>query len=401
MGKSAIALGFVVTLACRGDRTEPAEHAAGSAPVEQALAQIVATCAASTGTTEIRRKGQVRWERADVGATFRERDWVRTGPKSYARLRFATRGFLDLGENTTVLVDSSIMIESGTVVGVAETEPLRINAADGSEARIAAAPGGPVEFRLTPSETKGLEIAVTKGSLEVTTTAGKRIIAAGEAADLAQQHTGEVVKLLGFPKSLSPGVDARFLFAPKLQIPLVWAPVPGVTRYHVQLARDTEFHDLVSTAETTTPNSAFAPDAKGIYTWRVAARDGAGRLGEYGFARRIYVENDEPRDLLVGPRDGFTVEYPNKPPAVEFSWRPMGDAKQYKLVIERAPGSAPVVSTTTSAQQLAVTLEEGSYIWGVYALEKDREEPIFLDLRVLAIHKQQGPKIRTEVRWHQ
>jgi hypothetical protein len=289
------------------------------------------------------------------------------------------------------------------VVGVAEGEqPLVVNAADGSQVRVAAAPGGPVEFRLTRSASQGVEIAVTKGNLKVTTADGERILAAGEATEVVHRHAGDTMKLLGFPKSLSPGIDARFQFAANMQIPLTWGTVPGAMRYYVQLARDTEFHDLVLTAETTAPNTSFTADRAGMYAWRVAARDASGRLGEFGFARRIYCENDQPRDLLIAPSDGFKVSFPKAPPPVDFSWRPLGEAKKYKLVVERgAPGSDPIVTTTTSAQHVSVSLQEGTYAWGVYAVSDDREDPIFLSMRRLTISKQQGPKIKTEVLWNQ
>jgi hypothetical protein len=399
--KSAIAL--AVAAACNGNHAESTEQAPkGSdlAHVEEALAQIVATSAQTNGTVEVRRKGQVRWEKLDVGTTLRERDWVRTAASSTARVRFANGGFLDLGENTTVLVDTTISVESGTVVGTADsTHPLVVAAADGSQARIAATGGEHVEFRLTPSATKGVEIAVTKGSLDVVTQDGTRTVNAGEATDLAEQHTNEIVKLLGFPKSLSPGVDARFLFAPKMKIPFTWAAVPNAAHYHLQVARDTDFYNLVSSADSATPNNSFSPDAEGMYAWRVAARDGSGRLGEWGFARRIYCENGEPTELLIAPRDGFTVEFPNKPPQVVFTWRPMGDVKKYRLVVSRADGDEGVVSTVTSAQQASVALDEGKYTWGIYAIRADGEDPIFLSLRQLTVKKLAGPNIETEVHW--
>src|SRR5205085_6852798 len=121
----------------------------------------------------------------------------------------------------------------------------------------------------------------------ITTKDGQRTIAAGEATDVSQQHAGEVVKLLGFPKSLSPGIDARFLFAAKLKVPFVWGPVPSAASYYLQVARDTDFHNLVATAISTTTNNSFSPEVEGIYVWRVAARDASGRQGELGFARRI------------------------------------------------------------------------------------------------------------------
>lgn len=397
MWKSAIALGCAIA-ACRGDQGESTTTGSAGSAVVEAVAKIVATSAETTGTVEIRRKGEARWEKVEVGGAFRERDWVRTGPRSFARLRFATGGYMDLGENTTVLVDSSFTIEQGTVVGFTEgKDKLTVKAADGSEAAIASA--GPAEFRLTPGD-QGLEVAVTKGSVELALPDGKHTIAAGEAATIAHHRVGDASKLLAFPKSISPGVDARFLFKPSMTIPLVWSHVPDSKGYYLQIARDTEFHNLVSTAALADAKGSFAPDAVGVYAWRVAARDASGRLGEFGFARRIYCEHEQPTELLLGPRDNFKLDYANTPPTVEFSWQPLGDIKKYKLVIERdAPGSEPIATTTTGGQVISQTLEDGVYYWGVYAINGDREDPIFLTLRQLTIHKLEGPKIHHEVKW--
>lgn len=393
-------------IACRGGGGETNRSAQGSgtgssAPSEQSVQQIVATCAEANGTIEIRRKGQVRWEKAELGTTFRERDWVRTGSHSFARLRFASGGFLDLGENTSVLVDRAIVVEQGMLVGVADTkQPIVVQAADGSEATLMAT-GENAEFRLITTAAKGLEIAVTKGVLELVTADGKRVVSAGEATELLGKRAGAVVKLLPFPRSLSPGIDARFLFTPKMTIPLIWSHVPDATAYYVQVARDTEFHSLVFAGDVSDAKQVFSPDAIGMYTWRAAARDAAGHLSDFGYARRIYCEADQPKDLLVGPRDGFKLDYANKAPTIEFSWQSQGASKKYKLVIERdAPGAEPIVTTTTGSQMLAETLEDGVYYWGVYALDGEREQPMFLNLRQLTIHKLQGPKIRTEVHWN-
>ena len=374
------------------------------AHLEEALASIVATCAEAAGAVEVRRKGQPHWDPVAVGVAFRERDWVRTGAGGFARLRFSAGGFLDLRQHTTILVDRAIGIESGSLVGVAEAgaPPIVIKAADGSEARIvASAEGPPAEFRLTPSSEAGLEIAVTKGNLKVITSEGERAVTAGEASDLRQQRASEVVKLLGFPKSVSPGVDARFLFAADKQIALTWAAISGAASYHVQIARDTEFRDLVRDATTTTTGASFSPDAVGVYVWRAAALDAKGRLGEFGFARRIFFEQESPRDLLLSPHDGIKVGFSDKHPRIVFSWQSAGDTKRYKLVIGRgdSPTSNTVVSLPTPRQQVEVTtLREGTYRWGVYAVRGTEEIPIFLAPRELTIRKQRV-KAKTDKLW--
>ena len=407
-------IGFTIVLGLgcsrSGSETTERRDAARSgdtAHVEQALAQIVATLGETSGVVEVRRKGQPQWEAVGVGALLRERDWVRTGPGGFARLRFGARGSLDLRADTTILVDSKITVEAGSVVGVAKATDgaFIVRTADGSEAKITAAPGGgATEFRLTPSAGSGLEIAVTKGSAEVTTRAGLTTISAGEATDVANHSAGKVITLIAFPKSSSPGVDARFLFRSGMRIPLLWAPVPQADRYYVQVARDTDFRTMLFTVETTTPSTSFSADAEGVYAWRVASRDASGRLGEFGFARRIYLEKDEPKDLLLAPADGVKIGFSGIPPAIDFSWRTAGDTNVYTLVIFRtlAPNSEPVVSMTTSSQHLVVTtLDEGSYSWGVYGVRQDRVDPLFLKFRQLTIRRQQGPKVQTKDLWNE
>jgi hypothetical protein len=411
VGRCALAVGAALALAsgCKGSAATdhaPAPGAvadAGSAvPVAAPVPAIVATCADAIGTVEVRRTGQATWEPVRIGATFRERDWVRTGAGGFARVRFADRGFVDLPENAAIVVDTAIRIESGTLVAVAEAgAPILVRGADGSEARIVAAAGAAAaELRLTPSAT-GLEIAVTKGNVTVIARDGEQAVAAGEASDLANHRAGAVVKLLGYPRSLKPEIDARFQFIPDTKIGLAWGQVRGAVRYRVQVARDTGFHARVLDVETTATTATFVPDGIDEYAWRVAGIDAEGRLGEFGFVRRIYLEEEAPSELLISPADGARIGFATKTPRVTFSWRSSGDTKRYKLVIGRGADltSSPVVAIATSRQQLEVqTLREGRYRWGVFAVRGERETPIFLEPRALTIRKQRV-KAHTEKLW--
>lgn len=389
--------------ACKGD-SEANNSRTASAPavrVEQELSKIVATTAEVQGLVEVRRKGQPQWEQVGVGTALRERDWVRTGAGAFARIRYGAGGFLDLRGGTTILVDSAITVEAGTLVGVAEpgSAPLVVRSADGSEARIVAtAQGQPAEFRLTPGAS-GLEIAVIRGSVDVLTAAGAQPVGMGEASDLSNQRASAAVKLLGFPRTLTPGVDARFLFAPDLRVTMTWKSLAGASRYRVQVAHDTDFRALVLDTESTASALDFSPPDDGAYAWRVAGIDAAGRLGEYGFARRLFLETEPPRELLVAPRDGVKFGFSDERPRVRFSWESSGDATQYKLVIAHRELSDPVVTKTTNRQQLEITtLREGAYVWGVYAIRDDREIPIFLAPRHFMIRKQRV-KAHTDRLW--
>ena len=200
---------------------------------------------------------------------------------------------------------------------------------------------------------------------------------------------------------MSPGIDARFLFVKDKSIKLTWQPVPGASRYHVQIARDTEFREMLMAIDTISTSTTFLPDRVGVYAWRIAARDKTERLGENGFARRIYLEEDPPKDLLLAPVDGAKVGFSDAYPRIEFSWQTPGDATQFKLVIGRGsvPTIDPVVALATNEQHVEIgTLREGAYRWGVYAIRDGLEEPIFISPRVLTIRRQRV-KAHTEKLW--
>ncbi|MGE5183138.1 MAG: hypothetical protein ACM31C_13800, partial [Acidobacteriota bacterium] len=330
---------------------------------------------------------------------------ARTGDHSFARLRFVTGGFLDMRENTTILVDTAIHVDTGSLVAVAEPGggPFVVKAADGSEARIEADPGGAhTELRLTPSAGKGLEIAVTSGKAKLITKDGERTLGSGEASELANDRAGDIVKLLPFPRSVLPGIDARFQFVAGKKVDLRWQAVPKAARYHVQIARDTEFHELVVDSDSAATKTSFSPDEVGLYVWRAAAVDPRGRVGEYGFARRMYFEDEAPKELLVAPADGAKIGFSEGSPRITFSWQSASETTKYRLVIGTGsdPATDTVASIVTGDQQVNVkSLGEGDYHWGVYAIRGKRETPIFLAPRELTIRRHRV-KAKTDGLWN-
>jgi len=405
----AVVLGFVVAAACGNDKREaapsPAPTGSGDTrQVQQALAEIVATTSDVVGTVEVRRKGSATWERVAVGATLRERDWIRATKGSFARVRIGDRGFVELREDTTIIVDTAIRVETGTLTGQAEPgkAPLVVRAEDGSETRIAAAEGGTAtQFRVTPRRDKGVEIAVTGGAATLSTSNGETSLSEGQATEISENKAGEVVQLIAFPRSLTPGIDARFQFVSGKAITLAWSVVKGASGYHLQIARDVDFRELVQSSDLRETTASFTPDRPGLYAWRVAARDSSERLGEYGFARRVYAEQDPPRDLLLAPVDGAKVGFSDSYPRIEFSWQSPGEAAEYKLVIGKGkePTTDTVTTVPTSEQKVEIgSLREGTYHWGVYAIRDGVEVPIFIAPRLLTIRRQRV-KALTEKLW--
>jgi hypothetical protein len=406
--------------ACK-KKDEPAAPAPGAADTAQALATIVASCASSIGEVQVRRAGQGDWQPVATGSVFRSGDVVRTAGGAFARVEFLQGGGLEIGENATVVVDlaaakpaaaggapvqeNRVSIEAGVVRAFlpaaaegGEALGLVIRSAEGEETRLEAGPGEkPVTFRLTRAE-GGTEVAVMKGELRLQGKGGdEKVVKGGQAVDVSAAGAGELSELLGFPPSVEPGVDARFRWSPDLAIRIAWKPVAGATGYRLQIARDLAFEALERGVDVEGTQATFTPRGEGVYAWRVSTRDAGGRFGEYGFARRIYCEKDQPRDLLVGPTDGAVVRFIDRPGPVAFTWQSAGDARNYRVVLAKGRDllADPVVSRSTVEQRIEVSdLGPGEYLWGVYVDDRKVPEPIFVRPRVLVVQKAAKPKVR-------
>ena len=278
-----------------------------SEKVEQALAAIVATCSKCDGTVEVRRKGKPYWEPIAVGGLFRDGDWIRTGAKASARIRFVSGGHLDLDATTTLLVEATVAkgdggrpagvrvaVQSGGASGVLDGRsdaPIMIRTKEG-EVQIGAAKGKPsAEFRLKPGENGSVEVAVSKGELVVRSDTSESRLDAGTGDKLKAKFKPRLASdAIGFPISTSPKIDARFPCSKELKIDLVWAPLTGATGYRVVVARDLSFGTIVSSNDVKQTHSRLTLSAPGQYVWRVAAKDVRGKYGEFGFARRLFCD---------------------------------------------------------------------------------------------------------------
>jgi hypothetical protein len=256
--------------------------------------------------------------------------------------------------------------------------------------RLATATGSaPAEVRLTRAP-RGTEVAVTEGEVQVGAGAAGQKLGAGRAIDVPPDAGARAAELLDFPASVAPGVDARFQWKKGLELRLAWKKVPNAVGYRVQVARSLSFETVSRTLEADGTELRFRPEDDGLFAWRVASRDSAGRYGEYGFARRFHCDRSLSRDLLVGPADRETVTAARAGATVEFSWQSAADAKSYRLLVASSPKlrARPAVDRVTKEQQLEVKgLRPGTWYWGVYAGEGAKAKPIFQKPRTLIVRR--------------
>lgn len=389
-----------------------ASYDASATNVEEALAAIVATCARAHGEVQVRREGEAHWSPVQIGATYRAGDWIRTGQKSTTRVQFLGSGALDLEQNTTIIVDLSALSKSGAPLvaleaGVAHgvmnrgsgkaIQPLLITR-EGGEVRLEAQ-SDEVSYRLSKGM-DGTEIAVMQGDMNLVDGETTEEVREGERAAIGRGGFSPVTKMIGFPVSVSPGVDSRFFYESDMSIKLSWKKVKGAATYRVQVARDLSFESVIVDNIVTSTSSQFVPPESGVYAWRVAAKDKKHRYGEHGFTRRIFCEKAPPRDLLLAPVSGAKVAYEVEVPSIGFSWQSAGSSDSYRLVVGRGsnPLRSTVFETTTTAQEHVTNeLTAGDYTWGVYVGEDN--EPIFLKPRRLTIKQRTAPKANVDGIW--
>lgn len=104
-----------------------------------------------------------------------------------------------------------------------------------------------------------------------------------EGRDAASAFTQHV--LPATPVAAAPLAGARFYAA---GITLQWTAVAEATRYHLQVARDAQFGDVIADRQVESAVSATLGElAPGTYFWRVAGVNGGGESGAWSQAGRF------------------------------------------------------------------------------------------------------------------
>jgi hypothetical protein len=370
---------------------------------------VVGKCAEVAGTVEVHHAGLPYWETVVDGTELRADDWVRTQPGAAVELQFTNGAKLAVEENSVVVVELPaapegsdklaplVAISKGVVRGVAgdaSNAPLLLRSGTKTQQVTAAKGQKQVDYRVRATD-QGTEIAVTKGTAVVEQGTQKVELTEGRAT-MATETLSAALEIPDFPVSVAPGIDARAIYPSDKPLFLTWKPVKGISTYRVQLARDLSFSEDVTTSDVTTTSFELRPHARGLCVWRVASKGPGGVLSEYGFARRIYFEEERPQELMLTPEDGETFGYQISPPTILFQWQAAAGAVSYRLSISRSadPLDKPVVSETTDAQRLEVKkLAAGEYSWGVYV--RPGMKPIFLTTRKLVVKQMAKPKVKT------
>ncbi len=201
-----------------------------------------------------------------------------------------------------------------------------------------------------------------------------------------------------WPEPVAPLVGAVLNHQPTLQWTAVLTPSvqPRLTApaYRVQIANNAAFNPI-KLDETTQATSYTPPKGKtladGVWYWRVAFVDGAGKLHPFSPVQSFTKEY--PLPALIGPGQGENTDA-----APTFIWGPIDGAATYKL--EYADNSSYNKSTTVTTELTShiptKAMSNSPYFWRVQMIDADRNPGPLIEGRFVVGYKVFLPAVQSE-----
>lgn len=231
---------------------------------------------------------RIDWGDSEAGAPLEERHAVQTFARSSAVIAFEGLGEVALRENSLIVLGAAVseeetkrgdvvlLVTSGAVRGIiggksGSGRDLRVVTASG-EAKIREAAAS-TDFQVSVNGDRSSTFAVYKGATEITA-AGRTVrIGPNQAVTVAPGAApGDPVALPREPEPASPPANATIPFRTvSPRVTLTWQPISEASGYHVQLAHDPGFKDLVADVRVSTAALDHGGLAAGAYFWRVSA----------------------------------------------------------------------------------------------------------------------------------
>lgn len=288
-----------------------------------AVPTIVARVSSIERNVKAKTASSVAWGAARVGQTLADRDAVQTLARSTANLSFGSRGNLDVGENSLVVVRlprageteftprARLMAIDGELRGRI-SEPgaggVGVEIGDAFGAAVVPVKGsGSAEIKVVAGDQGRSTFMVYDGEVQVTSKRGAKRLPANHYMTIDSTGAlGPALPLPPAPRLVAPndGETAQ-VRRTRGELRFRWDPVEVATRYHFVVARDAKFREVVYEGRLDEAAFAHTRIAPGTYHWRVSTLAG---VVEGPWSRPW-------RASVVPDRDGpsLAVEFPKEP----------------------------------------------------------------------------------------
>lgn len=265
------------------------------------------------GSVEIQQSGSLGWQDARKGLKLKKGDRVRTRGGSSCIVQF------DDGSQLTVKSDSLVLIDelsedirtrtknSAIKLLVSDVEASILRPTARGSRFLIETPGSVAQVKKARMNIKVNRENETEFKLisgDVSVSAGGRDVRLGENDVVKLAREGKVVsrgKLLGVPRlALPDNLYWKVSTADKVPVGFSWRRVPEAAKYHLQVAGDRFFTNVVYDNERVPGTSMRITNvAPGIYYWRVSSLDRRGQESLYSPFRVLRVSQDRTPPFLA------------------------------------------------------------------------------------------------------
>ena len=269
------------------------------------------------GGVEFRRGERGEWETGRSRDVLQSGDWVKTAANGSAEIVFLDGTLYTVRPNTLFLVTRTrTAIGAGTEQAISmEYGWVDLNTAQrggrvstpSAEARVARDSEAAVSFDRTTATAR---FTAFRGEVEVTSSGGvKRSIGPLEEIRQRGDLLTDAKALPQAPEVIQPAAQLETSLDASRRLVLSWEPVPGASRYALQVSRNRLFVDnLIDVDSRTKTEATLDLRGEGSFQWRVSALDREGLQGPWSDARSFRV--------VAGARPGERGD--RTPPPIEI-----------------------------------------------------------------------------------
>jgi len=241
-----------------------------------------------------KRASEIAWQTAKEGNLLFDRDAVQTLSRSAAEIKFDENTSLNMGPQSLVIIKrisrnhllhekrSFMVLVDGELRGMLgpsgpDSVYLEIDT-PGAKLRTQSGSGtsAPVDFKLSVNDDQSSTIAVYKGSAEISAQGKTVVVNANQSTVVDLNQAPRDPRDL--PRALelrSPGNGKKFYYRdlpPKIKF--TWEAHPGASAYHLVLARDPYFREIVTDDQFAGSGFIHGNLHQGVYHWKVSALQG-------------------------------------------------------------------------------------------------------------------------------
>jgi cbb3-type cytochrome oxidase subunit 3 len=250
------------------------------------------------GEVEYRRGDGGDWQEARSRVQLQPGDTVRTGESGSADILFQDGTLYTVRPNTQFIVSPGTGGAGGAPEQSIQMEYGWVNLSTAKSSSNVKTPGAVARVKESSEAYVAVDKATSQGrfgaysgGMELSSNGGlKREVGPLQQVVQTGGLLSEPRAMPGRPEPLEPQDDLLLDLGQSRKVVLAWSPVPGASRYALQISRNHLFVDNVIDAENRTrARATLGLRGEGTFQWRVAAFGGNGLQGPWSEPRKFRV----------------------------------------------------------------------------------------------------------------